>query len=181
MHCQVLVPLMLAVFFAKLVGDAFGLSVYDTHIKIKGAPVLVRMRTSLACCCSLLLPLAAVGRLSRSPWSGEQRRAQPPLELTPRHRLRLQPEADMRVRQAMVADKLAAAEMMGTALVALPPVVPLRRLAGLLSGCPHASFPVTEDPAAAAEPGRVQRSLTPAASASCLQLLQGPEHRAADE
>lgn len=39
---QVLVPLMLAVFFAKLVGDAIGLSVYDTHIKIKGAPVLVR-------------------------------------------------------------------------------------------------------------------------------------------
>jgi hypothetical protein len=38
---QVLVPLMLAVFFAKLVGDALGLSVYDTHIKIKGAPVLV--------------------------------------------------------------------------------------------------------------------------------------------
>jgi hypothetical protein len=36
------VPLMLAVFFAKLVGDAIGLSVYDTHIKIKGAPVLVR-------------------------------------------------------------------------------------------------------------------------------------------
>ena len=33
---------MLAVFFAKLVGDALGLSVYDTHIKIKGAPVLVR-------------------------------------------------------------------------------------------------------------------------------------------
>ena len=33
---------MLAVFFAKLVGDAIGLSVYDTHIKIKGAPVLVR-------------------------------------------------------------------------------------------------------------------------------------------
>ena len=42
--CQVLVPLMLAVFFAKLVGDAIGLSVYDTHIKIKGAPVLVRSR-----------------------------------------------------------------------------------------------------------------------------------------
>ena len=44
--CQVLVPLMLAVFFAKLVGDAIGLSVYDTHIKIKGAPVLVRSRIS---------------------------------------------------------------------------------------------------------------------------------------
>lgn len=40
-NTQVLVPLMLAVFFAKLVGDAIGLSVYDTHIKIKGAPVLV--------------------------------------------------------------------------------------------------------------------------------------------
>lgn len=42
---QVLVPLMLAVFFAKLVGDAVGLSVYDTHIKIKGAPVLVSAST----------------------------------------------------------------------------------------------------------------------------------------
>ena len=40
---QVLVPLMVAVLFAKLVGDALGLSVYDTHIKIKGCPVLVRM------------------------------------------------------------------------------------------------------------------------------------------
>jgi hypothetical protein len=45
-NVQVLVPLMLAVFFAKLVGDAIGLSVYDTHIKIKGAPVLVRFRAS---------------------------------------------------------------------------------------------------------------------------------------
>lgn len=41
---QVTVPLMLAVFFAKLVGDSVCLSVYDTHIKIKGAPVLVRPR-----------------------------------------------------------------------------------------------------------------------------------------
>lgn len=32
---------MVAVFFAKLVGDSVCLSVYDTHIKIKGAPVLV--------------------------------------------------------------------------------------------------------------------------------------------
>jgi Na+/citrate or Na+/malate symporter len=44
---QVLVPLMLAVFFAKLVGDALGLSVYDTHIKIKGAPVLASCHSTL--------------------------------------------------------------------------------------------------------------------------------------
>ncbi len=39
---QIIVPLMLTVFFAKLVGDALSYSIYDTHIKIRGAPVLVR-------------------------------------------------------------------------------------------------------------------------------------------
>ena len=39
---QVIVPLMVTVFFAKLVGDALSYSIYDTHIKIRGAPVLVR-------------------------------------------------------------------------------------------------------------------------------------------
>ena len=38
---QLIVPLMLAVFAAKMVGDALGYSVYDTHIKIRGSPVLV--------------------------------------------------------------------------------------------------------------------------------------------
>jgi chloride channel 7 len=38
---QLIVPLMLSVFIAKLVGDAFGYSIYDTHVKIRGAPVLV--------------------------------------------------------------------------------------------------------------------------------------------
>ena len=34
-------PLMVAVFVAKMVGDALTPSVYDVHIKIRGAPVLV--------------------------------------------------------------------------------------------------------------------------------------------
>jgi chloride channel 7 len=39
---QLIVPLMLAVFVAKMVGDSLTLSIYDVHIKIRGAPVLVR-------------------------------------------------------------------------------------------------------------------------------------------
>ena len=41
---QLVVPMMLAVFMAKIVGDAVGMGVYDLHIKIRGAPVLVRHR-----------------------------------------------------------------------------------------------------------------------------------------
>ena len=61
----------------------------------------------------------------------------------------------MQLRQAMVADKLTAGELMCASLVALPPVVPLRQLCVTLRGCRHASFPVTEDPTAAAQPGQV--------------------------
>ena len=39
---QLIVPLMFAVFVAKMVGDSLTPSVYDVHIKIRGAPVLVR-------------------------------------------------------------------------------------------------------------------------------------------
>lgn len=39
---QLVVPMMLAVFIAKLVGDSLGMGIYDLHIKIRGAPVLVR-------------------------------------------------------------------------------------------------------------------------------------------
>ncbi|KAL3138646.1 hypothetical protein ABBQ32_006406 [Trebouxia sp. C0010 RCD-2024] len=38
---QLVVPMMLAVFMAKIVGDAVGMGVYDLHIKIRGAPVLL--------------------------------------------------------------------------------------------------------------------------------------------
>merc|ERR1712091_151906 len=37
---QLTVPIMLAIFAAKLVGDTFTLGIYDTHIKIRGAPLL---------------------------------------------------------------------------------------------------------------------------------------------
>lgn len=38
---QLIVPLMFAVFVAKMVGDSLTPSIYDVHIKIRGAPVLV--------------------------------------------------------------------------------------------------------------------------------------------
>jgi hypothetical protein len=69
----------------------------------------------------------------------------------------------MQLRQAMVADKLTAGELACTSLVALPPVVPLRQLLAALRGCRHVSFPVTEDPAAAAQPGQVTPSPSPLA------------------
>lgn len=48
---QLVVPMMLAVFMAKIVGDAIGMGVYDLHIKIRGAPVLVSLCSTLPCCC----------------------------------------------------------------------------------------------------------------------------------
>lgn len=48
---QLVVPMMLAVFMAKIVGDAIGMGVYDLHIKIRGAPVLVSLCSTLLCCC----------------------------------------------------------------------------------------------------------------------------------
>ena len=37
---QLIIPLMLTIFFAKAVGDKFSHGIYDTHIKIRGAPFL---------------------------------------------------------------------------------------------------------------------------------------------
>lgn len=37
---QLIIPLMLVIFFAKAVGDKFSLGIYDTHINIRGAPFL---------------------------------------------------------------------------------------------------------------------------------------------
>ncbi|KAK9901698.1 hypothetical protein WJX75_008976 [Coccomyxa subellipsoidea] len=37
---QLIVPLMITVFVAKVVGDQFGMGMDDTHMKIRGAPVL---------------------------------------------------------------------------------------------------------------------------------------------
>ena len=39
---QMIVPLMVAVTVAKIVGDSLTLPIYDMQIKIRGAPVLVR-------------------------------------------------------------------------------------------------------------------------------------------
>ena len=38
---QLIIPLMLTVFFAKAVGDKYSLGIYDTHIKIRGAPYML--------------------------------------------------------------------------------------------------------------------------------------------
>ena len=40
-HCSSSFPLMLTVFFAKAVGDKYSLGIYDTHIKIRGAPYML--------------------------------------------------------------------------------------------------------------------------------------------
>ena len=45
---QLIIPLMLAVFTAKIAGDALTLPIYDIQIKIRGAPVLVGLYSS--CC-----------------------------------------------------------------------------------------------------------------------------------
>jgi chloride channel 7 len=37
---QLIIPLMLTIFFAKAIGDKFSHGIYDTHIKIRGAPFL---------------------------------------------------------------------------------------------------------------------------------------------
>ena len=37
---QLIVPLMLTVFFAKVVGDRYGVGIDDTHVRLRGAPVL---------------------------------------------------------------------------------------------------------------------------------------------
>jgi len=38
---QLIIPLMLTIFFAKAIGDRYSHGIYDTHIKIRGAPFLV--------------------------------------------------------------------------------------------------------------------------------------------
>lgn len=45
----------------------------------------------------------------------------------------------------MVNDKLAVSELMTTSLIALPPVVPVRRLVDTLRMCSHQAFPVTPE------------------------------------
>ena len=37
---QLIIPLMITIFFAKTVGDKYSYGIYDTHIKIRGAPFL---------------------------------------------------------------------------------------------------------------------------------------------
>ena len=59
---QLVVPMMLAVFMAKIVGDAVGMGVYDLHIKIRGAPVLVRLcqQAALLLCRVMAVSMQAI-------------------------------------------------------------------------------------------------------------------------
>ena len=52
---QMIVPLMVAVTMAKIVGDALTLPIYDMQIKIRGAPVLVSGSSCrfLPCCTAM--------------------------------------------------------------------------------------------------------------------------------
>ena len=43
----------------------------------------------------------------------------------------------------LVDDKLSVSELMTTSLIALPPVVPVRRVVDVLRMCAHQAFPVT--------------------------------------
>ena len=45
--------------------------------------------------------------------------------------------------EQMVDDKLSVSELMTTSLIALPPVVPVRRVVDVLRMCAHQAFPVT--------------------------------------
>jgi hypothetical protein len=92
---QLIVPLMLTVFFAKIVGDRYGVGIDDTHVRLRGAPVL--------------------------------------------------DEPALDVHQQMIDDKLSVSELMTTSLLALPPVVPVRRLVDALRMCSHQAFPVTPE------------------------------------
>lgn len=57
----------------------------------------------------------------------------------------LQMEDGQETRQRMANDKLTAAELATTALVALPPVVALSDLADTLRACRYQTFPITPD------------------------------------
>eukprot|EP01025_Chloroclados_australasicus_P037565 TRINITY_DN3838_c0_g1_i4.p1 TRINITY_DN3838_c0_g1~~TRINITY_DN3838_c0_g1_i4.p1 ORF type:complete len:949 (-),score=77.27 TRINITY_DN3838_c0_g1_i4:197-3043(-) len=37
---QLITPIMITVFFAKIIGDYFGYGIYDTHIRLRGTPLL---------------------------------------------------------------------------------------------------------------------------------------------
>ena len=57
---QLVVPMMLAVFVAKIVGDSVSMGVYDLHIKMRGAPVLVSYKTFLFDALQTIVGITAV-------------------------------------------------------------------------------------------------------------------------
>ncbi len=62
-------------------------------------------------------------------------------------------EDGQETRQRMVNDKLTVSELASTALMALPPVVPLAELADTLRACRYQTFPITPNVNAALRSG----------------------------
>ena len=127
----------------QIVGDRYGVGIDDTHVRLRGAPVLDEPQldvhqqvmvdgaglwvwASWYCCkhCwgssmwNLLLPVFFLVKVYFHP---------PHLFLPPPHAF---------LRQ-MIDDKLSVSELMTTSLIALPPVVPVRRLVDTLRMCNH--------------------------------------------
>jgi len=65
----------------------------------------------------------------------------------------VQMEDGQETRQRMVNDKLTVSELATTALVALPPVVPIAELAEALRSCRYQTFPISPDVNAALRSG----------------------------
>lgn len=151
-----------------MVGDALTPSVYDVHIKIRGAPVLVRRLHAAGLVQMIGMAVDQSLDWEEPSWqtavlhAGVQGYLQTPHLKQPcmpdiccrtAHCTRTQMEAGQEAHQRMVNDKLTVAELAATALVALPPLVPLRELADTLRACRHQAFPVTSDVKAAYQSG----------------------------
>ena len=67
----------------------------------------------------------------------------------------VQMEDGQETRQRMANDKLSMSELATTALVALPPVVPLAELAETLRSCRFQTFPISPDVNAALCSGKI--------------------------
>ena len=74
--------------------------------------------------------------------------------------LAAQMEDGQEMRQRMANDKLSVSELASTAVVALPPVVPLAELAETLHACRFQTFPITPDVNAALSSGEIPGLLT---------------------
>ena len=121
---QLIVPLIAAVFCAKVVGDALGDGVDDTHAKLRGAPVLDEPGLS-----------ARAGAEGGRGGGGAARARRP-------RRRRPPPPPPL---PGMVADRMTVGELAASPVIALPPVPSVARVLDVLAACNHSAFPVTPD------------------------------------